>query len=240
MKFPYTNETVMSELTSNLRTLANMQHVFFRSGDLMIDHALTLDGQKVSLLKQCQPLKLRPQPILTEVMPDNSLKRFNVLKCVGSGGFSKVFLVEVYGAFLALKVIDKKPLLDDSKAVVVHNERKVLMALDHPFIAHMHYALETERYVAIALEYCCGGELFYHLRKHRRMKEADARFYFVELLSALKAMHEKGIVYRDLKPENVILDATGHVRLTDFGLSKFLSEDELTHSFCGSAEYMAP
>jgi serine/threonine protein kinase len=127
--------------------------------------------------------------------------------------------------FLALKVIDKKPLLDEAKSVVVYNERKVLMALDHPFIAHMHYALETERYVVIALEYCCGGELFYHLRQQRRMKEADARFYFVELLSALKAMHEKGIVYRDLKPENVILDATGHVRLTDFGLSKFLTED---------------
>ncbi len=111
----------------------------------------------------------------------------------------------------------------------------MLLALDHPFIAHMHYSLETEKYVVLGLEYCCGGELFYHLKKKRRFRESEAKFYFLELLTALKALHDKNIVYRDLKPENVILDSEGHIRLADFGLSKFLSEDELTHSFCGSA-----
>jgi hypothetical protein len=101
----------MSELTSYLRSMANLQHIIFRSGDIMIDHLLTLDNQKVSLLKFSQPLTLRPQPIITEPTPENSLKRFNILTCIGAGGFSKVFLAEVYGTFVALKVIDKRSLL---------------------------------------------------------------------------------------------------------------------------------
>jgi serum/glucocorticoid-regulated kinase 2 len=102
--------------------------------------------------------------------------------------------------FLALKVIDKRSLLAQDKALIIQNERKVLLAMDHPFIAHMHYALETEKYVVLGLEYCCGGELFYHLKRRRRLREAEAKFYFLELLAALKALHDKGIVYRDMKP----------------------------------------
>jgi hypothetical protein len=131
----------MSDLTSYLKGLINLHHITFRSGDIMVDHLLTIDNQKVSLLKFSQPMTLKPQNIVTEPTPDNSLKRFNILKCIGAGGFSKVFLAEVYGTFVALKVIDKHSLLEDSKSVVIHNERKVLLALDHPFIAHMHYAL---------------------------------------------------------------------------------------------------
>ena len=71
------------------------------------------------------------------------------------------------------------------------------------------------------------------------MRESEARFYFLEVLSAIKALHDRSMVYRDLKPENILLDYEGHVRLADFGLSKVM-EDDFTHSFCGSAEYMAP
>ena len=92
------------------------------------------------------------------------------------------------------------------------------------------------------MEFCNGGELFNLLRKVRRMKEEDAKFYFVETLSAIVYLHRKGIVYRDIKPENIIIDYEGHVRLADYGLSKIMEDtrEAKTYSFCGSAEYMAP
>lgn len=89
------------------------------------------------------------------------------------------------------------------------------------------------------MEYCHGGELFNLLRRVRRMKEEEARFYFLETLAALAHLHARNILYRDLKPENIIIDSDGHLRLADYGLSKVMRE-ERTHSFCGSAEYMAP
>ena len=72
------------------------------------------------------------------------------------------------------------------------------------------------------------------------MDETQAKFYFLEVLSVIAYLHEKEILYRDLKPENIILDSDGHIRLADYGLSKIMSSDSLTYSFCGSAEYMAP
>lgn len=88
---------------------------------------------------------------------------------------------------------------------------------------------------------CPGGELFYNLKKIRRMSEKDARFYFLEILHAFEHLHQHGILYRDLKPENVLIDVEGHVKLADFGLSRQnIDNQTLAYSYCGSAEYMAP
>ena len=88
---------------------------------------------------------------------------------------------------------------------------------------------------------CTGGELFYHLTRFKRLPEEQARFYIAEILLAMEYLHNKGIVYRDLKPENVLLDVDGHVRLADFGLSKQLEHPcASSFSFCGSPEYMSP
>lgn len=93
----------------------------------------------------------------------------------------------------------------------------------------------------MVLDYCPGGEFFFHLSKNGRLDEEIARFYFCEVLLALEYLHENGIIYRDLKPENILLDAEGHVVLTDFGLSKTnFDRKTLSHSFCGSPEYMSP
>lgn len=92
------------------------------------------------------------------------------------------------------------------------------------------------------LDYVNGGDLFYHLRKKIHFTEKEARFYGAELVLALDYLHSKGFIYRDLKPENILIDSDGHVKLTDFGLSKEfqINENELHYTFCGTPQYLAP
>ena len=114
---------------------------------------------------------------------------------------------------------------------------------DHPFIMGLEYAFQDHERLYLIMEFVNGGELFYHLKQVKKGFDEDrARFYASEILLALEYLHNMGVVYRDLKPENVLLDFEGHVRLTDFGLSKAgLNEsNNLTESFCGTPEYLAP
>lgn len=105
----------------------------------------------------------------------------------------------------------------------------------------LHYAFQTPEKLYFVIDFLNGGELFYHLRREQRFSEDRARFYAAEILLALECLHKNGIIYRDLKPENVLLDSEGHVKLTDFGLSKIREkENELTYTFCGTPEYLAP
>lgn len=103
-------------------------------------------------------------------------------------------------------------------------------------------AFQTENKLFLVLDYCSGGELFFHLGKVGRFPEARAKFYSAQIILALEYIHQKDIIYRDLKPENVLLDALGNVKLTDFGLSKEGVSDHSTGatSFCGTPEYIAP
>ena len=106
----------------------------------------------------------------------------------------------------------------------------------------LYYAFQTTEKLFLVLDYCPGGELFFHLSRYRRFQEPVARFYAAELMLAIGHLHKHGVIYRDLKPENVLLDAYGHVKLGDFGLAK----DGIRHptqgakSTCGTPEYMAP
>ena len=90
------------------------------------------------------------------------------------------------------------------------------------------------------MDVCTGGELFYHLSRLKRMNEEQAKFYFAEILLGIEHLHTLNIVYRDIKPENILLDVDGHVRIADFGLSKIIGPRQRSYSFCGSPEYMSP
>ena len=91
------------------------------------------------------------------------------------------------------------------------------------------------------IDFLNGGELFFHLRKETKFAEQRTRFYAAQIILALECLHGNGIIYRDLKPENVILDSEGHIKLTDFGLSKLqVTGDKMTYTFCGTPEYLAP
>lgn len=146
------------------------------------------------------------------------------------------------GQLFAMKILKKTHLVKRRQIERTRTERKVLSVVNHPFIMKLHYAFQSEDKLYLVLDYCPGGELFFHLSRFRRFPERVARFYAAELLLAIGHLHKRGIIYRDLKPENVLLDAEGHLKLGDFGLAKAGITHPLTgaSSMCGTPEYMAP
>lgn len=168
-------------------------------------------------------------------------RTFEILKTIGKGAYSIVTLVRKKdtGILYAMKSVEKFKALKSSTVAQLVAEKEILSKVDHPFVAKMHWAFHTRNKFHIILDYYPGGELFFHLKKVRSFSEDQSRFYFAEILLGIEHLHEKKIAYRDLKPENIVIDIDGHVRLTDFGLSK-IEDNECSNSFCGSPEYMSP
>lgn len=156
-------------------------------------------------------------------------------KCIGKGSLGKVMLGEVQGVQVAVKVVGKVP---TKVRKIAETEREILEELKHQLMVAYYGSLEDEDYIYLVLEYLPKGDLF-HLMKRRRLKAKEIHFFAMEVAVALKSLHNDSIVYRDLKPENVMLHESGHIRLIDFGFAKKLSS-ERTASVLGSPEYMAP
>jgi serine/threonine protein kinase len=120
-------------------------------------------------------------------------------------------------------------------------ERIVLEHIESPFIVKLHFAFQTPERLYFVMDFLNGGEMFYHLRKEGCFSEERTRFYAAEIILALEVLHKNGVIYRDLKPENVLLDSDGHLKLTDFGLCKLQQNaTKMTYTYCGTPEYLAP
>jgi len=121
-------------------------------------------------------------------------------------------------------------------------EKNILVRLDHPFLMKLHYSFQTPDKLYLVMDYINGGEMYYHLQNDGVFSIERVRYYAAEITLALEYLHQNGIIYRDLKPENVLLDADGNLKITDFGLSKDGMEEESarTETFCGTPEYLAP
>ncbi|XP_037110650.1 ribosomal protein S6 kinase beta-2-like isoform X1 [Syngnathus acus] len=172
---------------------------------------------------------------------------FELLTVLGKGAYGKVFQVrKVRGAMsnkiFAMKVLRKAKIVCNAKDTAhTRAEREILETVRHPFIVDLFYAFQTGGKLYLILEYLSGGELFMQLEKEGIFMEDTACFYLGEIILALGHLHSNGIIYRDLKPENVMLNHQGHIKLTDFGLCKeSIHYGSVTHTFCGTIEYMAP
>ncbi len=171
------------------------------------------------------------------------MSNFEIKKCIGEGSFGKVFLVkrkennQVY----AMKILNKDEFIDPKHKSNLMSERNIMSKIDYPFIVKLHQSFQTPWKLFFLMDFLNGGELFYHLKWEKRFTENKARFYAAEITLALSHLHKNGIVYRDLKPENVLLDISGHLWLTDFGLSKMgIMGNKKVFTFCGTPEYLAP
>ena len=195
---------------------------------------LLKDRNSLILLPSCQSFR----------SIEISLEDFEILRQLGSGASGRIFLVKKKnsGKLYALKTIKKSEVSKKKQEEYTWNERIILQNNENPYIVNLIYSFQNEDFLFLVIDFLNGGDLFFHLRKEKRFSEGKTAFYAAEIFCALEYLHNKSYVYRDLKPENVLFDEKGHIKLVDFGLSKkiVIEEDNLCNSLVGTPEYVAP
>ncbi|KAL6463192.1 hypothetical protein MHYP_G00275830 [Metynnis hypsauchen] len=166
---------------------------------------------------------------------------YRFLKTIGKGNFAKVKLARhvLTGREVAIKIIDKTQ-LNPTSLQKLFREVRIMKALHHPNIVQLFEVIETEKTLYLVMEYASGGEVFDYLVSHGRMKEIEARAKFRQIVSAVHYCHQKNIVHRDLKAENLLLDADSNIKIADFGFSNEFTLGNKLDTFCGSPPYAAP
>ncbi|XP_070972761.1 MAP/microtubule affinity-regulating kinase 3-like isoform X9 [Oncorhynchus clarkii lewisi] len=166
---------------------------------------------------------------------------YRLLKTIGKGNFAKVKLARhiLTGREVAIKIIDKTQ-LNPNSLQKLFREVRIMKLLNHPNIVKLFEVIETERTLYLVMEYASGGEVFDYLVAHGRMKEKEARAKFRQIVSAVQYCHQKHIVHRDLKAENLLLDADMNIKIADFGFSNEFTMGNKLDTFCGSPPYAAP
>mmetsp|Transcript_1195 Transcript_1195/g.1692 ORF Transcript_1195/g.1692 Transcript_1195/m.1692 type:complete len:347 (-) Transcript_1195:243-1283(-) len=170
----------------------------------------------------------------------DSLKEFEYKQVLGTGSFAQVNLVQHIqtGKLFALKVMDKQTIIDLRQVTHVINEKDILAILSHPNLVKLRGSFNDSTNIYLLLDFEPGGEFFSYLNQVVRVPENSAIFYVGCVFLALEYLHENKVVFRDVKPENLLLDSAGYLKLTDFGFAKYLPSS--TNTLCGTPQYLAP
>lgn len=192
---------------------------------------------------QSKPNDYQNYIIKLQAEQDMNIKDFEIGPTLGTGTFGRVRQVRYRPlpsryAF-ALKMLKKTEILKLNQVDHIKSEKYILGQIDHPFIVKLICSFQNDKYIYMLFEFVSGGELFGRLRKEGRFSEDVTLFYSTEIFLAIRYLHMNNVIYRDLKPENLLISNTGHVKLADFGFAKHL-ENNRTYTLCGTPEYLAP
>ncbi|GAA6215832.1 NUAK family SNF1-like kinase 2 [Lates japonicus] len=221
-----------------------------------------MDGLKAaSLLSNCRPsvggvspsdentpagkapcqVPVKKQAVKRHHHKHNLKHRYEFLETLGKGTYGKVKKAkERSGRLVAIKSIRKEKIKDEQDLVHIRREIEIMSSLCHPHIITIYEVFENKDKIVIVMEYASRGDLYDYICDKRRITEREARHFFRQIVSAVHYCHQNGIVHRDLKLENILLDGNGNVKIADFGLSNLYHGDEYLQTFCGSPLYASP
>ncbi|KAJ8360705.1 hypothetical protein SKAU_G00172300 [Synaphobranchus kaupii] len=171
----------------------------------------------------------------------NLKHRYEFLQTLGKGTYGKVKkAVERSGRMVAIKSIRKEKIKDEQDLIHIRREIEIMSSLNHPHIITIYEVFENKHKIVIVMEYASRGDLYDYICEQQKLSEREARHFFRQIVSAVHYCHRNGIVHRDLKLENILLDGQGNVKIADFGLSNLYRGDEYLQTFCGSPLYASP
>ncbi|KAJ3556528.1 hypothetical protein NM688_g1980 [Phlebia brevispora] len=213
---------------------------------LQSEERMEVDSKRLSNSPRVPPARhLEDESSHLEDRGTLKLTDFEVKGTLGTGTFGRVLLVKLRDSSqsgtqncFALKILRKSEIVRLRQVEHVNAERYILSRVRHPFIVDLYATFQDSLNIYMLMSYVPGGELFTHLRRAQRFTPDVTRFYLATIILALKYLHSFNIIYRDLKPENLLLDSRGYLRLTDFGFAKIV--DDRTWTLCGTPEYLAP
>ncbi|KAJ7999099.1 hypothetical protein DPEC_G00211900 [Dallia pectoralis] len=198
-----------------------------------------IDNSGVGKVFSEAPLKM--QAVKRHHHKHNLKHRYGFLETLGKGTYGKVNkAVEKSGRMVAIKSIRKDKIKDDQDLMHIRREIEIMSSLNHPHIITIYEVFENKDKIVIVMEYASRGDLYDYLCEKQRISEREARHFFRQIVSAVHYCHGNGIVHRDLKLENILLDENCNIKIADFGLSNLFRGDEYLQTFCGSPLYASP
>jgi serine/threonine protein kinase len=169
---------------------------------------------------------------------DRKLADYQLIRVIGTGTFGRVFCAMLKGKSYAIKMLKKQKIIKLDQVSNIKNEKNILAAISFPFIVNLIESFQDENNMYLVFDLVQGGEIFRLIREEKVFPNDVALFYVTEIVVVFEFLHANKIAYRDLKPENLLIDNDGHIKLTDFGFAKKI--DDKSYTLCGTPEYLAP
>ncbi|CAI2366178.1 unnamed protein product [Moneuplotes crassus] len=201
------------------------------------------EDNKDSSVNSAQIVEIIKASFLKNTPPQTNVDFYRAGKILGKGAFGKVSLAlhKLAKKLVALKLLNKELIKSDSSKDKVMQEVKILKRFRHPNVVKLYETFESDKHIVVVMELCAGGDLLNYVRKRRRLKETYAKYIFKQIIEGIAHVHSKGILHRDIKLDNILLDGKGIIKIADFGVSRIVKniEDKMTEQ-CGTPAYIAP